>query len=86
MFGGIIDSILKYTEIENVWDFLRSILDIAIISYVLYKVFYLLRETRAWQLLKGIALIIIIAKLTELGGFTTLSFLLNNTIQYINTF
>ena len=83
MLRSIIDNIQKYTEIENVWDLLRSVLDIAIISYILYKIFYLLRETRAWQLLKGIALIIIIAKLTELGGFTTLAFLLNNTIQYI---
>ncbi len=62
MNGSIMTTILKYTEIETIWDFLRVIFDIAIISYVLYKIFYLLKETRAWQLLKGIALIFVITK------------------------
>ena len=83
MTGNAVNTLLKYAEIESVWDFLRVMFDIAIISYVLYKIFYLLKETRAWQLLKGIALIIVVAKLTELIGFTTLAFILNNTIQYI---
>jgi diadenylate cyclase len=83
MTGNAVNTLLKYAEIESVWDFLRVLFDIAIISYVLYKIFYLLKETRAWQLLKGIALIIVVAKLTELIGFTTLAFILNNTIQYI---
>jgi diadenylate cyclase len=83
MTGNAVNTLLKYAEIESIWDFLRVLFDIAIISYVLYKIFYLLKETRAWQLLKGIALIIAVAKLTELIGFTTLAFILNNTIQYI---
>jgi diadenylate cyclase len=83
MAGNVITTIMKYTEIRTVWDFFRTVVDIAIISYVLYKIFYLLRETRAWQLLKGIALIIIVAKLTELVGLNTLAYLLNNTINYI---
>ncbi len=83
MTGNAVNTLLKYAEIESIWDFLRVLFDIAIISYVLYKIFYLLKETRAWQLLKGIALIIVVAKLTELIGFTTLAFILNNTIQYI---
>ena len=78
-----IKQLLEYMEIETIWDFLRIAIDIAIISYVLYKIFYLLRETRAWQLLKGIALVIIVAKVTEFIGFQTLSYILNNTIQYI---
>jgi diadenylate cyclase len=83
MAGNVITTIMKYTEIRTVWDFFRTVVDIAIISYILYKIFYLLRETRAWQLLKGIALIIIVAKLTELAGLNTLAYLLNNTINYI---
>lgn len=83
MTGSIINNILRYSEIETIWDMLRVILDIAIISYVFYKIFSLLRETRAWQLLKGIAFIILITKFTELVGFQTLAFILNNTIQYI---
>ena len=33
---------------------IMSILDIAIVVFLLYKLFQILKGTRAWQLLKGI--------------------------------
>ncbi|HAZ38182.1 MAG TPA: TIGR00159 family protein, partial [Clostridiaceae bacterium] len=35
----------------------RNIIDILIVAYILYKVFMLIRETRAEQLIKGLILI-----------------------------
>ncbi len=38
-----------------------SILDILVVSYIFYKGYMLIKETRAEQLLKGIVLIIVLA-------------------------
>lgn len=40
------------------WDILRSIIDIAIVSYVIYRLLGLITGTRAEQLLKGLVLLL----------------------------
>lgn len=54
--------------------------DIAIIAFVLYKVMVLIRETRAEQLVKGIAVILIILKFSEFMGLHTVFWVLKNTM------
>jgi diadenylate cyclase len=39
---------------------ITSILDIIVVSYIFYKIYMLMNETRAEQLLKGILLIILL--------------------------
>jgi len=55
------------------WDLIKTIIDIGIVSFVIYKLIKLIRETRAWQLIKGILVIVIAARASELIGFKTLS-------------
>ena len=62
-------------------DILMAVLDIIATSLVVYYILKLLRDTRAWQLLKGLAMIIGFALVCSLLGLTTVGFLLNNTIS-----
>jgi len=57
-----------------------SILDIAVVSYIFYKFYMLMHETRAEQLLKGILLIIILIPISSLLHLSTLNWILNKTI------
>jgi len=65
------------------WDIIRTIIDISIVSYLVYAAILLLRETRAWQLIKGILVIIVVAKLSDYIGLKTIAFMLNHAVQYI---
>ena len=79
---GLLDFLVG-GSFKNPLDVLRTIIDIGVISYIFYKLVVLARETRAWQLIKGILFIILAVKLSELLGLRIVSFVLNHTIQYI---
>lgn len=59
---------------------LWSILDILVVSFIFYKGYMLIKETRAEQLLKGIALIIVLIPVSYLLKLDMLYFILNKTI------
>jgi len=60
----------------SVW----AILDILVVSYIFYKGYMLIKETRAEQLLKGILLIVILIPISKLLNLTLFYWILNNTI------
>ncbi|WP_426349966.1 diadenylate cyclase CdaA [Alloiococcus sp. CFN-8] len=57
-----------------------SVLDIAVVSYIFYKGYMLLKETRAVQLLKGILLIVALIPISAMLNLTTVNVILNKTI------
>ncbi|MFU0824255.1 diadenylate cyclase CdaA [Clostridium sp.] len=57
-----------------------SVLDIIVVSYIFYKFYMLMHETRAEQLLKGILFIILLIPISSLLHLTTLNWILNKTI------
>ncbi|NLZ49888.1 MAG: TIGR00159 family protein [Clostridiales bacterium] len=59
---------------------LFAILDIVVISYIFYKGYTLLNETRAMQLIKGIIFIIILIPISDLLNLTMLNLILNETL------
>jgi len=69
-FGGPID-IFKY------------VVDILLITFLLYNLIRVLRETRAWQLLKGVLLIVIIAMLCSLMGLEMVGFIFNKILYVV---
>ncbi|MDO5733816.1 MAG: diadenylate cyclase CdaA [Eubacteriales bacterium] len=62
-------------------DIMVALLDIAVTSFILYYLLRLLRDSRAWQLLKGILLIFFLAISSSLLGLSSLGFVLNKTIS-----
>ena len=79
----LFDYLSAYIGFKGPLDIVRSVIDVSIVAYVIYRIILLVRETRAWQLIKGILVIVITAKLSEFLGLKTIAYILNNTIQYI---
>lgn len=59
---------------------LSSIMDILVVSYILYKAYMLLKETRAEQLLKGIILLILLIPISSFFNLTMLNWILTKTL------
>jgi diadenylate cyclase len=57
-------------------DALLAIVDIAIVAYLFYRMFLLIRGTRAVQLLKGIAVLLVLVSVTDWLHLYTINFLL----------
>lgn len=64
-------------------DIIVALFDIAITAMVLYFILLLLRDSRAWQLLRGILLIVLFALAASAVGLNTIGFMLNRTISII---
>ena len=64
--------------LERIMDFItiRNAIDIAIVSYLFYKVMTMVRRTRAVQLLKGVLVLLVIAFISNLLQLQTISWLL----------
>ncbi|WP_215189194.1 diadenylate cyclase CdaA [Exiguobacterium sp. s6] len=69
---------------ENVhwYDYLNDVLDIVVVTYVIYKLMMIVRGTKAVQLIKGISIILVGWFLSGFFGLKTLQFLLNQIITY----
>lgn len=67
---------------ESPINLILGILDIAIVLFLLYKAVKLLRKTRAWQLLKGIAVLVIITLLSGVIKFGILNAILTTIMTY----
>ncbi|MCX8128523.1 MAG: diadenylate cyclase CdaA [Clostridia bacterium] len=80
--NNIVDFFAAYIGFDNPLSVVKAFVDISIVAYLTYKLIRLVRETRAWQLIKGILIILIAAKLSDWLGLRTLAFILNNTILY----
>lgn len=62
-------------------DIFIALLDISLTTFLLYYLLKLLRDSRAWQLLKGILFIFFLAISSSLLGLSSLGYILNRTIS-----
>lgn len=58
------------------------VLDVVIVVFVLYKLFQILKGTRAWQLLKGILILILATFLSDVLNLTILNYILSSVMTY----
>ena len=82
--GGLLEIIRflsEYFNILSIWDLIKVIIDVGVVALIIFKLIQLIRETRAWQLLKGVLIILLATWVSDVIGLRTISFLLNNTIQ-----
>lgn len=66
----------------SIWNYLADILDILVVTYVIYKLMMVIRGTKAVQLLKGIIVILLVWAVSYLLGLKTLQWLVNQAITY----
>lgn len=72
----MLDALLRFFRDFSLPEFIRIPLDIAIVAFLFYRVFVLIRGTRAVQLLEGIALLFVSISVTAWLGLDTMSYLL----------
>ena len=82
--GFFEDTILS--SINNLYtnplSLITTILDLVIVIFLIYKAFRVLERTRAWQLLKGIFILIIITFVSGLLQFKILNYILSSVMSY----
>lgn len=61
----------------GVWDYITTVLDIGIVAFVIYKLLFMIRGTRAVQLVKGILVILVAAVVSNLLELSTIKWLLS---------
>lgn len=75
--GDIIANFLRIVQSITIFD----VLDIIMLTFLIYYLIKLMRETRAMQLLKGIFLIVVIFILVQIFNLKTMGFLIDNFLQ-----
>lgn len=76
--ASTLESIL--TIVTNIQ--LRDILDILLVTYLIYKVLQLVRETRAMQLLKGLLLLAVLYMVVDWAQLGTMRYLMQMIFQF----
>ena len=74
---GFVDSILRTVRELS---FLDAI-DMLIVAVLIYFVLKIAKQTRAMQVLKGIALIFVLARITEMLGLSAVTWLMNSLLS-----
>lgn len=71
------DYITKFIQLIRIAD----IIDIILVAVLIYQLLKMLRETRAIQLVKGIAILFVMMQVSAWMNFTTINYLLRNIMQ-----
>lgn len=80
VFNNIFDN-LGITEFARPSLGVSDALDILIVAYIIYKIIFWIKETRAWVLFKGILVIFALAAVATLLKLNTILWILSNTIS-----
>jgi len=64
-------------QLLAIYDFLRPVLDVALLAFLLYKGYELLAKTQAIQLIKGAGFLVLVYGIAYLFRLTTLQWVLN---------
>lgn len=60
--------------------YITSIVDIAIVAYLIYKLLVIIQDTRAWQLIRGMLIVLVLAALSKAMKLTMISYIFDNVI------
>ena len=72
-----------YIRLDSPLDVFKAIIEIACLTYFIFVILNFVRETRAWQLLRGVLLIIVITAVANIVELRTLAYVLNNTFGFL---
>lgn len=77
MLERIFDYLGKFVQLIKVTD----IIDIVIVSVLIYQILKMIRETRTMQLVKGIAILLVVLQISTWLDFTVIKYILRNIMQ-----
>lgn len=72
-----------YLFFGSLVDIIRYIMDIVIVSFLFYSVLVFLRQTRAWQLIKGIAFIFLFVFFCNIIGLEMVGYVFNKLLYVL---
>ncbi len=73
----VFDYIGKFVQLVKITD----LIDIVIVAVLIYQMLKMIRETRALQLVKGIAILLVVLQLSTWLNFTVINYILKNIMQ-----
>jgi diadenylate cyclase len=78
------DNILTYLNSLYVYPIklITLVIDVAIVIFLAYKAFKMLKNTRAWQLLKGIIVLVIVTVISKFLNLYILNYILSSVMTY----
>lgn len=76
--SGAVVSFFSVIQTIEIWD----VIDVFIVTMLIYQVLILVKQTRAAQLLKGIVVLFVVYIVSTQLGLKTLGFLLTNLLQF----
>lgn len=79
----LVDNFAGYIGFDGPLSIIRAFVDIGIVAYIVYKLIVLVRETRAWQLIKGILLILAATELSKILGLKTINYILQGSLSVL---
>lgn len=81
---NIKENILTYIQIyqQNPLKLITLLIDIAIVVYLAYQLLRIVKDSRAWQLVKGISLLIIATWLSGLLNLNVLNYILSAVMNW----
>jgi len=92
MKNALFTPTLQYTsqDITNYLNMVKSspirvvlfIIDIAIVLFIAIKLIQIIKETRAWQLIKGIGLLVVVTILSRIFELRILNYILTSFMTY----
>ena len=75
-----------YLFFGSPFDIVRYIIDVAIVTFLFYWMLLFIRQTRAWQLIKGIVLILFAVLLFSVFGLQMVNFIFNRLLYVFAIF
>lgn len=78
----VIYKFVDFFELYTFGNLIRLMMDISIVSFVIYKFITLIRDTRAYSLIKGIFVLLIAAEIAERLKLEAVTYILTNTMTY----
>lgn len=78
----VIYKFVDFFELYTFGNLIRLMMDISIVSFVIYKFITVIRDTRAYSLIKGIFVLLIAAEIAELLKLEAVTYILTNTMTY----
>lgn len=80
--NNVMEYITDIIQNPKPWSFIPLIIDITIVIFLIYKFIKTSKKTRVWQLIKGIALYVIITGLSYVLNLRILNFILTTFLSY----
>ena len=77
MFADLIQQFSTYVSYITPND----VIDVLLVSFVIYKILVFIRDTRTMQLLKGIIFLLVVMQISHLANLNAVDYILRNTMQ-----